>query len=237
MAAELGAGWIDDPDFSLYRRHLPIVRPDAARWRSNPHNPTGRLAGPDERADVWDEAFYPLACGRWTSGAAESGAIVLGSLTKLFACPGLRLGFVLAPPGEGGTDFIVRLAARQPRWSVNGLALAVLPDLLAVADLPGWATAVARLREALVAMLTRHGLRPLPSTANYVLVPAAGDLREGLAGQGVLVRDCASFGLAGHVRIAVPDEEGLARLAAALTTVRSHQKERHPPMDRPPGAL
>jgi histidinol-phosphate/aromatic aminotransferase/cobyric acid decarboxylase-like protein len=32
----------------------------------------------------------------------------------------------------------------------------------------------------------------------------------------VLVRDCASFGLRDHVRIAVPDEAGLARLATAL---------------------
>ena len=32
-------------------------------WRSNPHNPSGLLAGPDERAEVWDEAFYPLATG------------------------------------------------------------------------------------------------------------------------------------------------------------------------------
>ena len=62
-------------------------------WRSNPHNPTGRLAAPDRVADVWDEAFYPLATGRWTRG--DDGAVVVGSLTKLFACPGLRLGYVV----------------------------------------------------------------------------------------------------------------------------------------------
>ena len=75
-------------------RAAPRAVARAATWRSNPHNPTGGLAAPDERADVWDEAFYPLATGEWTRGDAD--AVVVGSLTKVFACPGLRLGYVLA---------------------------------------------------------------------------------------------------------------------------------------------
>ena len=47
----------------------------------------------------------------------------------------------------------------------------------------------------------------------------AGGLRQPLARQGVLVRDCASFGLPGTIRVAVPDEEGRDRLAAALARV------------------
>ncbi|MDQ3304639.1 MAG: hypothetical protein M3535_01415, partial [Actinomycetota bacterium] len=68
LAAERPRGRVDDPEFSLYRRHLETVASDAPRWRSNPHNPTGALAGPEERAAVWDEAFYPLATGSWTRG-------------------------------------------------------------------------------------------------------------------------------------------------------------------------
>lgn len=219
VAAETGAGRVDDPDFSLYRRHLGEVAPTAPRWRSDPHNPTGRLAGPAEEASVWDEAFYPLATGRWTSGRADGGSVVLGSLTKLFACPGLRLGFVLGPRGASGRAFVDRLAARQPRWAVNGLATAALPDLLAQADLPGWAAEIVRLRTALDALLRAHGLDPQPSAANYLLVPGASGLRHRLAARGVVVRDCASFGLPGHVRVAVPDDAGRARLRAALEGV------------------
>ena len=36
---------------------------------------------------------------------------------------------------------------------------------------------------------------------------------------GIVVRDCASFGLDGVVRIAVPDADGLARLEHALTAL------------------
>jgi histidinol-phosphate/aromatic aminotransferase/cobyric acid decarboxylase-like protein len=191
VAAAIG-GRVEEPDFSLYPRG------GGPLWRSNPHNPTGRLAtGP---ADVWDEAFYPLATGRWTSG----DGIVVGSLTKLLACPGLRVGYVLgAPP------------VRQPAWAVNGLVCAALPDLLETVDLAKWAAGVAALRHRLVEVLRGAGLDPEPSDANFVLVRAPG-LRDRLAPHGVLVRDCASFGLPDHVRIAVPDDAGLARLEDVL---------------------
>ncbi|HYX44312.1 MAG TPA: aminotransferase class I/II-fold pyridoxal phosphate-dependent enzyme, partial [Acidimicrobiales bacterium] len=189
--------------FSLYPRS------GGPRWRSNPHNPTGRLA--EGTADVWDEAFYPLATGRWTRGDADQGAFVVGSLTKVFACPGLRLGYVLAPDGPTAR----RVAVRQTTWSVNGLAASALGDLLATADLPAWAAVVTHWRAELVAVLAAAGLVAEPSDAPWVLVRAPG-LRARLAPHGVLVRDCASFGLPDHARVAVPDLAGLTRLAEAL---------------------
>ncbi|MFP5255465.1 MAG: aminotransferase class I/II-fold pyridoxal phosphate-dependent enzyme [Acidimicrobiia bacterium] len=201
VAGAIGGTVAGEPEFALHPRHG-----GGPRWRSNPHSPSGRLAGPHERADVWDEAFYPLATGSWTRG--DPGAVVVGSLTKLWACPGLRLGYVLA-------DDATRLAAAQPAWAVSSIALAVLPELLAATDLPGWSHAVAHHRGALVELLRGHGLRVEAADAPWVLVEAPG-LRERLAPHGVVVRDCASFGLHGWARIAVPGDRGLDRLAAAL---------------------
>jgi histidinol-phosphate/aromatic aminotransferase/cobyric acid decarboxylase-like protein len=48
-----------------------------------------------------------------------------------------------------------------------------------------------------------------------VLVEAPG-LRDHLAPKGVAVRDCTSFGLPAHVRIAVPDDLGRHRLLEVL---------------------
>lgn len=211
VAGELSKGWVDEPDFSLYRRHIEVLDPSGPRWRSNPHNPSGLLARQDEQAAVWDEAFWPLATGTWTRGDADRGAYVVGSLTKLLACPGLRVGYVLSP----NADQAARLAVRQPRWSLNGLAAAALPALLEKVDLRSWSSEVSRLRAALVAILERAGFAPRPSDANWVLVHAPG-LRERLAARAVAVRDCTSFGLPGVARIAVPDDDGLARLEAAL---------------------
>jgi len=206
VAAELG-GRVREPDFALYpRRSGPL-------WQSNPHNPTGRLAAEGDVAGVWDEAFYPLATGRWTRG--DDGAVVVGSLTKLLACPGLRVGYVLAPD----VALVGRLRDRQPEWSLNGLAAAAVPDLLQRVDLPGWVRAIAGLRSRLVDVLRSTGLDPQPSDANFVLVRVPG-LRARLAPHGILVRDCASFGLPDHVRIAVPDEAGLVRIEEALCAAR-----------------
>ncbi|MDQ1506383.1 MAG: histidinol-phosphate aminotransferase [Actinomycetota bacterium] len=217
VAADLGRAAVARPaEFSLYARHLaevvdPAEEPAAPRFRSNPNNPTGRLAAAGDTAAVWDEAFYPLATGVWTRGDVTAGraAIAVGSLTKVFACPGLRVGYVYADPAV-----ISRLAARQPRWALNGLAAALVPDLLARADLPAWAAATARRRAALSAAIP--GVEP--SDANFALIgvdEGAAAARTRLARHRVLVRDCTSFGLPGHIRVAVPDEAGLARLVDA----------------------
>jgi histidinol-phosphate/aromatic aminotransferase/cobyric acid decarboxylase-like protein len=205
-------GWVEGPDFSLYAHHLHDVVAGAPRWRSNPHNPTGALAPDNDTAAVWDEAFYPLATGRWTRGDADRGAIVVGSLTKVFACPGLRIGYVLAPDAGFAAD----VARRRPQWSLNSLACALVPALFDDAPIDEWARGVGALRDRLVALLRDHELHPDGSDANYVLVRDATGLRDHLARRAVLVRDTASFGVANGARIAVPDDEGMDRLAQAL---------------------
>ncbi|MDP9075598.1 MAG: hypothetical protein M3N98_15800, partial [Actinomycetota bacterium] len=114
-----------------------------------------------------------------------------------------------------GADLIARLAARQPAWAVNGLACAAMAELLAPVDLARWAKETARLRDQLVSTLADHDLRAEPSDANWVLVHSPG-LRDRLAAQAVLVRDCANFAMVDTVRIAVPDDRGLDRLEVAL---------------------
>jgi histidinol-phosphate/aromatic aminotransferase/cobyric acid decarboxylase-like protein len=208
VAAEHPVGEVTPPEFSLYERHLQQIVPGAPRWRSNPNNPLGTLAGHDDRAAVWDESFWPLATGTWTRG--DDDAFRLGSLTKLWHCPGLRLGYLIAPDGEQAR----RLAARQPAWSVSGLALALVEPMLARTDLAGWAAAIAGLRAEVAAVFA--GYEVAESAANWILVHDAGGLRLPLAGAGVLVRDCASFGLPGTIRVAVPDAAGRERLASAL---------------------
>lgn len=218
LVADVLGGWVIEPEFALYpRRASPVGstvldgRGSVPRWRSNPHSPSGILARPDERSEVWDEAFYPLAAGRWTRG--DVGAVVVGSLTKLLAAPGLRIGYIVADP-----ELLADCRRRQPGWSVNGLVCAALPDLLATVDLARSVRGISELREELVGLLSSHGIPVRPSQANWVLADRPG-LREALAPHGVLVRDCTSFGMPGVARIAVPTAEGLARLEAALTRI------------------
>ncbi len=222
VAAEHPVGSVPQPAFSLYRRHLAAGADDpgteangvdAMVWRANPSSPLGELAGPDVTAAVWDEAFWPLATGTWTRG--DAGSYRLGSLTKLWACPGLRLGYVITPT-EPQRDALER---RQPRWAVNGLALAALPTLLDRTDLPGWQHGIARLRHDLAGLWRAQGFVVREAAANWILVDDAAHLRIPLARAGVLVRDCGSFGLPGVIRVAVPGADDLGRVERALTAL------------------
>jgi adenosylcobyric acid synthase len=210
VARMVGRGSVQEPEFSLYSRSIPRLDPQGPRFRSNPHNPTGLLARPDETAAVWDEAFYALCTGRWTR--ADAGAVVVGSLTKLFGCPGLRIGYVICPDEELARS----IDERRPLWSVNSLALHCIPGMLQSAQIADWARSVAAARRDLEGVVSHHGLTAHASDANWLLVEGQPDLRDLLAPRGVLVRDCASFGLAGVFRIAVPDARGLERLDTAL---------------------
>jgi threonine-phosphate decarboxylase len=202
-------GWVESPEFALYERHLGRLDPRAARWRSNPSNPLGVLAPDDAVARVWDEAFWQLATGTWTRGDDEAWR--LGSLTKLWACPGLRIGYAIAPDEVSA----YALRCRQPRWSVNALALAAVERLVAVSDLRGWAERVHQRRQDLVSLLRSHHLEVDDTDACWVLVRHGG-LRDALLPHAVLVRDCATFGMDRTFRIAVPDDRGAERLASAL---------------------
>jgi histidinol-phosphate/aromatic aminotransferase/cobyric acid decarboxylase-like protein len=211
LVTSLMGGSVHEPEFSLHPRG------DGPLWRSNPHNPLGLLAPADHQAAVWDEAFYPLATGLWTRGDEHS--VVVGSLTKLLACPGLRIGYVLAD-----SAFITACRKRQPMWSLNGLACEALAELLDSLDLDQMSRGVGQLRAQLRHVLDRHGLAPRPSDANWLLVDQPG-LREALIDHAIVVRDCANFGLEGVARIAVPNQEGIDRLDHALDQL-SAQLER-----------
>jgi histidinol-phosphate/aromatic aminotransferase/cobyric acid decarboxylase-like protein len=231
VGAVLG-GTVDEPDFSLYPR-----TGSGPRWRSNPHSPSGAIEqlppsldadtnrteptqpASTARGTVWDEAFWPLATGTWSRRDFDRGDVVVGSLTKLFSCPGLRVGYVVVPDGGGpldGPTLHRSISERQPHWSVGGLACAALAELLASADLPRWAAQVAELRLALVELLAGHGLRADAGAGPWILTDAPPGLRQRLAAEGVVVRDCTSFGRPGTVRFAVPRRDQFDRLDRAL---------------------
>ncbi|MGH8994789.1 MAG: aminotransferase class I/II-fold pyridoxal phosphate-dependent enzyme [Acidimicrobiales bacterium] len=211
VARRLG-GTVHEPEFSLY------PRTGGPTWRSNPNNPLGCLAASDATAGVWDEAFWPLATGTWSRGDHQRGSVVVGSLTKLFACPGLRIGYLVA---DG--DLVDHMRHDQPAWSVGGLACEALPVLLDEVDLVAWCRGVAELRAELVASLVERGLRVRDAAAPWVLVDDAAGLRASLLRHAVVVRDCGSFGMAGTVRIAVPRHDQLGYLLGALDSVLSER--------------
>jgi len=194
----------------------------------NPTNPTGVLHRREAlaalcrpgRVTVVDESFMDFVPGEPETLAAARGLpglVVVRSLTKLHAIPGLRAGYLLAP-----APLAARLRAQRPAWSVNALALAATA---ACVRRPEHAAAIARATTDARADLTRRlaalpGATVHPGVANFVLVhlPGGGAAARGLLADGIALRPCASFaGLtADHLRIAVRDPATHARAVAAL---------------------
>jgi histidinol-phosphate aminotransferase len=216
----LEAPWALDPSDVPDDADLVVV--------GNPTNPTGvlhpraalaALCRPG-RVTVVDESFLDFVPGEPEALAAERelpGLVVVRSLTKLHAIPGLRAGYLLAP-----VPLAARLRAQRPAWSVNALALAAIA---ACVSRPDHAAAIARetasRRADLIARLEElAGATVHHGAANFVLVhlPGGGAAAERLREQGIAVRPCASFpGLtADHLRLTVRDPATHARVVDAL---------------------
>lgn len=209
---------------------VPLPAPAALAVLCNPNNPTGRyLTRPAVEAIaarvghlVIDAAYEPLAEGQWDAiDLVRDGAsvLVIHSLTKLFAMPGIRLGYVVASEA-----IAERLRRIQPPWPLGGPEIAA--GCAAVAMFEARRATVPLLyerRRHLEAALAGLGCRVAPSTTNFVLaeVGDAGAFRAALLTWGFAVRDGSSFGLPGWVRLAVPTEAVMARLVRALTDVRA----------------
>jgi histidinol-phosphate/aromatic aminotransferase/cobyric acid decarboxylase-like protein len=193
----------------------------------NPASPSGTLDPATAilalrrpgRVVVVDEAFMDLVCGRAPSLVGErlDDVIIVRSLTKALAIPGLRAGFAVAAP-----PLAEALRAVRPPWSANALALAALEAAAQHAgELAELADRVAVERDDLAARLAAiGGVRTWPSVANFCLVEVADGVRiaQALHERGIAVRPAASFpGLDDrHLRLTARDPAANERLATAL---------------------
>ncbi len=203
----------------------------ALAFLCNPNNPTGVYLGMEDITGlssvasrsgtllVLDEAYVNFVEDQWDAtsllqGDAGEGIVLLRSMTKDYALTSLRLGYALASPGV-----IARLAGLQPDWSVNGLAQ--VAGLVALADkdyLTSTRQAVREAKDFLVGSFKQMGFRPLPSSANYLLIEVGDGAvwREKLMGRGIFVRDCASFGLPDCIRIGIRAMPDCRKLVEAM---------------------
>ncbi len=209
------------------------IRPSLV-FLCNPNNPTGVYVGRDAVESiltavgeggllVLDNAYAPLADCPWEPFPllGSGNIVILGSMTKDHALAGVRLGYLAAVPSVVAP--VVRL---QPAWSVNSVAQAV--GLAALEDEEHVAAArkvILEAKESLFSGLATLGVPATPSAANFVLakVGDAPKVRKALLRRRIAVRDCTSFGLPDHIRIAVRTIEECDRLLGALQEALAHQ--------------
>ncbi|HEX4143600.1 MAG TPA: histidinol-phosphate transaminase [Pirellulales bacterium] len=193
----------------------------------HPNNPTGTPV-PLENLAAWakryreslfivDEAYLEFTAAPSALTLAAENVLVLRSMTKAYALAGLRLGFALGKP-----RLIEAMRRVRPPWSVNAMAQAAGIAALDDRDhLAASLVALAAAKRSLVANLAATGRVPAESATSFLLLDVgdAGRARVALLRRGLLVRDCASFGLPEYIRISVQRPENNDRLVAALREI------------------
>lgn len=221
--------------FQLPKEQDGYLLPDGVRmfWLCNPNNPTGTVTGKEYLHElighnpqvcfVIDQSYeYFTLCPLFSPAEAAGypNVLLLHSMTKRYAVPGLRLGYVTGSPG-----LLARLRTNRMPWSVNQLAIEAglfllendVPNPL---DVAVYLRETARLSAALQAV---GGLDVWPTQTHFMLVQLrfgkASALKDYLAAEhGILIRDASNFvGLNERFfRIATQTPEENDRLVAAI---------------------
>lgn len=203
---------------------------------ANPNNPTGSYLPAGELARlhaalaedvllVVDQAYaeYVSAAeddGGMALAARHDNVLVTRTFSKIYGLAGERIGWATGHP-----DLIAALNRIRGPFNVSNTgqaaAVAALGDQTFVVRC---SAENARLREwfsEAVGALGNHGLRPVPSKANFVLVMFHGALTAeaaytGLMEHGYIVRWLPRQGLGDGLRITIGEEDQMREVADAL---------------------
>lgn len=215
--------------------HNPGARTDLS-FVCNPDNPSGNLLSREQILGILqertidvkesshqeesilcvDEAFIDLADpDQSVADHIHPNLVILRSLTKSFSMAGVRFGY-----GIGDPTLIEAMETMRPPWSVNAFAEAMACEAFSQYDQLEYSrTYIKGERERISARCTELGLVPSPANANYILLKTTGSARtltECMKRQGILIRDCTSFGLPDHIRVAVRRSEENDKLLQAF---------------------
>jgi histidinol-phosphate/aromatic aminotransferase/cobyric acid decarboxylase-like protein len=187
-----------------------VAAADIAAW----------AAAQPQLAVVLDQSFLSLS-ERFADAAVAmpDNVVRVRSLTKDHAIPGVRVGYLIGTPA-----LVAGLEAQRPAWTTSAAAQAAA---LVACEQEGF---VARSRHRILAdrawltcalerSLADRGVAITPSSTGFFLLRtgASADLQARLlARHHILVRDCRSFGLPDHLRIAAPPRPAARRFLAAL---------------------
>ena len=178
----------------------------------NPNNPTGKylskqeiemiLAAREDTLFILDEAYINFVDNSWSALdlIKRNNVIILRSMTKDYALAGLRLGYAIA-----NQEIIENIRLVRPPWNVNTIAQKIgIIALDEVIYLEQSKKQIKQAKQFLIDELCQLDFQPLPSDTHFFLVRVgnATSFRLSLLKNGILVRDCTSFGLPEYIRIA-----------------------------------
>ncbi len=200
-----------------------------------PNNPVGTVVEPEllekiaERCQKYGVTLILDECFVMFTGAEERysflkkyrnypGVVIVRAFTKLYAMPGVRLGYLVC--SDAALTEAIR--ADLPEWNLS--VFAQQAGCVACgqrAYVEHSVAFVCRERAWLTEQLSEIGITVFASNANFLMIKDGRPLAKELLKRGILIRDCSNYrGLsAGYYRIAVRRREENERLLAALAQV------------------
>lgn len=206
--------------------------PGGCVWLCNPNNPNGRtinvnvlrriIALNPDRLFVVDQAYadYTSVQVLTTDDAVRNGnLLILGSFTKRYSVPGLRVGYAI-----GDERVMKRIKSFRMPWAVSGLAIEGAKYLLEhEEDYPIDKRKLHCEALRLTCELKKVGIGVYDTDCNFILchLPkgSAAELKAWLMERyGILIRDASNFrGLTKrHFRVAAQREDENDLLISAL---------------------
>lgn len=216
-----------------------VSSPPLLHWACEPSSPLGAAdpaldawhasaaaAAEDRALRVIDCAYAPLRLEPAGTGrhgpAMPPNAWQLWTPNKALGLTGVRGAYAIAPEHAWPAD-VAALRSLAPSWPIGAHGVAMMmawvdPAVQAwlagsLETLRGWKAQLLQACEAM-AWAVHPG-----SQANYLVArPPVADIApwlQGLRGQGIKLRDCASFGLPGRVRLGVLPPASVAALREA----------------------
>lgn len=206
----------------------------------NPNNPTGKLTDKELLLKILrhcEELHIPLLADECFMDfvqdkekytlvdqiAGHPGLIVLKAFTKIFAIPGVRLGFCFT----SDADLMDKLYACGQDWNVSVLAQAAGVSALKETDfLVETRELIGVERAYLIAQLRLIGLKVFEGAANYLLIKTLHNYpwQEKLKKYHILIRDCSNYhGLSsGYYRLAVKTRKDNRKLVKIMKELVKH---------------
>lgn len=201
----------------------------------NPNNPTGALIKKEELFKILDvcktshifcvidECFLDFAQGESMVPYLEDyrNLMVIKAFTKLYAMPGLRLGYGMT----GDRGLMQRIQEKKQPWNVS--VPAQYAGIAALQEVEFAEKSILYLKKEREYLLRKmeegHFYKKIyPSQANYIFFLAERTLGDELYEKGYAIRDCSNYRNlgAGYYRIAVRQHEDNVRLLSAWQEIR-----------------
>lgn len=210
-------------------------------WIGNPNNPDGKvwdrallltwIKNNPNTVFIIDEAYGDL-CSCFESVITNNmlfpNLIVVRSLTKAYAVPGLRIGYLLAHK-----SMAKRISAFQMPWAVNSLAIAACQCIITHSStlLPNVSALIAESQWLGAQLSQVNGLSIFPSYCTFFMGKLhnhkASELKQYLVNNyGILIRDAQNFrGLTSqHFRISARSRSENITLIQAIRSFLEEQK-------------